>query len=225
MKTTIKKLLTGAIIFATTAAFACWYNTTYYNDYIYGINNYENHTTAIANASNSSTTDYVVKNNMIVDFPLSISMKLAANTVEDSANLLANELNTVICMLQYRVLPDGEWRTVAYQEFAPNTISDDMPPAFWLGRNNINPSGLKEGDMIMVRLYVSRGMKESGMLDSKCDKTLNDNRLQSLFEYSINKSGIVEPAINNGLVDDLGGAWLPQNVVTLEFSGNYRPTR
>jgi hypothetical protein len=95
----IKKIISCAIFFATTAVYACWYNTIYNNDYIYGINNYENHTTATVNDNTPTTTDYVVKNNMIIDFPLSISIKLDSNVIEDTSDLLAVELNTVICML------------------------------------------------------------------------------------------------------------------------------
>jgi hypothetical protein len=48
------------------------------------------------------------------------------------------------------------------------------------------------------------------MLESKCDKTLENNCLLDSYTYSITKNGEVEPSIySDTLTDDLGGAWLP----------------
>lgn len=218
-----KVFLAAAISLASLMSSACWYNMQYYNDYIFGINNYENHVAATANDITPTTTDYVVKNNMVVDLPISISIKLDQNIVSETATDVELLNNMVYCVLQYRILPDGEWQNVAEADFQPNSIMPDMPPAFYLGRNNIYPTNCKKGDVIMVRLYVSRGQYQTGNLDSNCDKTLVDNKLKDSYYYSIDRRGNIGE--DNNIGEDLGGAWLPQNVFTVVFSGNYRPIR
>ena len=96
---------------------------------------------------------------------------------------------------------------------------EDAVPSFYLGRNNIYPVGLKAGDVIMVRLYVSRGMTESGDIEDKCDKKLINNKLSDNYQYIFNDKD------QSSTTFDLGGNWLPHLVTTVVFSGNYRPVR
>ena len=210
----MKKILLSALIsLATLTSSACWYKYWQFNDYIFGVNNYENHTTAVLNQNNE--IQYTVKNNQIVDLPISISINLDSQTLDSSDGLDMS----MICALQYRVLPDGEWQTVAERAFEPNSIPTGALPTFYLGRNNINPSGLKEGDVIMIRLYVSRGMKESGDLEDLCDTKLTDSVLNNNYQYTFNDND------HTSTQYDLGGNWLPHLVTTVIFSGNYRPIR
>lgn len=128
-------------------------------------------------------------------------------------------LEYVTCKLQYRVLPNGSWVTVAERNFEPDTIPANAMPTFYLGRNNITPKGLKQGDVIMIRVYVSRGTTESGDLDDLCNEKLVDNKFQNSYVYTFNDSA------HTSTEYDLGGNWLPHLVTTVIFSGNYRPVR
>lgn len=44
--------------------------------------------------------------------------------------------------LQYRILPDGQWITVARYSVDSGRIPESYPPATYLGRNNIEPKGI-----------------------------------------------------------------------------------
>ena len=210
----MKKILLSALVsLATLTSSACWYKYWHFNDYIFGVNNFENHTTAELLEKNE--IQYTVKNNQVVDLPISISIHLDSNPVELTEGLDMS----LMCALQYRVLPDGEWQTVAERIFEPNSIPQGALPTFYLGRNNINPTGLSEGDVIMIRLYVSRGMKESGDLENLCNAKLIDKKLENDYQYTFNDKE------HTSTMYDLGGNWLPHLVTTVVFSGNYRPVR
>ncbi len=78
----MKKLgvLLAAIAAFTTTAFGCWYKFYNYEDYIYAINNREVHTEqVIVSDTANKKIQYTVKNNMVVDFPVSVSVKLVSN--------------------------------------------------------------------------------------------------------------------------------------------------
>lgn len=77
-----KTLTFMAATFAAMASFGCWYNRISYNDYIYGVNNFERHAEAtIAKGDDGKAlTTYTVKNNMTVDFPVTVTMKLVSDS-------------------------------------------------------------------------------------------------------------------------------------------------
>ena len=77
------KILTAisTIAFSITAAFGCWYNRISYNDYIYGVNSFERHAEAtITKEDGKATTTYHIENNMVVDFPVTVSVKLVSDS-------------------------------------------------------------------------------------------------------------------------------------------------
>lgn len=204
------------MIFAATTTSACWYKYTQYNDYIYGINNFINHTMV---NDNGSDITFMVQNNQIVDLPCSVSINLEQNSVLAEGEDPDLETTHVICKLQYRVLPAGDWIDVAEREFEHGTIPVDALPAFYFGRNNIHPQGLKKGDVIMIRLYVQRGPYTSGEEEDLCANKLFDNKFQDTYHYTIKE------AVDKTTEYDLGGGWLPHRVTTVIFSGKYRPVR
>jgi hypothetical protein len=217
MKTNIfKTLLAATMVFVATTASACWYKYTQYNDYIYGINNFINHTMV---SDNGSDVTFMVQNNQIVDLPCSVSINLEQNSVLAEGEDPKLETTHVICKLQYRVLPSGNWIDVAEREFEQGTIPVDALPAFYLGRNNINPQGLKEGDVIMIRLYVQRGPYTSGVEEDLCESRLVGNKFQNNYQYTLKED------VDKTTEYDLGGGWLPHRVTTVIFSGKYRPVR
>ena len=84
-------LLTAVIAYGTTA-FGCWYKFYNYEDYIYSINNREVHAESVKitdkTDKNNTVTTYKVKNNMVVDFPVSVAVKLVSQdkVVLDDSN-------------------------------------------------------------------------------------------------------------------------------------------
>ena len=71
----------------------------------------------------------------------------------------------------------------------------------------------------MIRLFVQRGMVMSGDENSLCDKKIINGKLQDEYQYTLNDN------TSNAMDFDLGGGWLPQYIITVEYSGHYRPIR
>lgn len=227
MKNKLLATLATAIL-VTTSAFGCWYNRISYNDYIFGVNNFERHTeaTITKGSDGKAVTKYKVENNMVVDFPVTVTMKL----VSDSKIILddtTKKPEILRCALQYRVLPNGNWTTVEEYKVPTGTIPMSAPPAPYLNRNNIWPKKCKAGDVVMIRLYVTDGSFQSGDLADKCEEYLDYGKsakfpskytLPDTFEYTPHES-------TSMIGVDLGGMWTPQYVVTVIYSGKSRPVQ
>ena len=242
----MKKLgvLLAAVAAFTTTAFGCWYKFYNYEDYIYAVNNRQIHTESVVvtDKVNKKIT-YTVKNNKVVDFPISVSVKLVSN---DAVVLNDNEGGTVTitnskpeiisCALQYRVLPNGNWVTVQKYETETGTIPSSYPSNFYLGRNNIYPK-CKPGDVIMIRVYVTDGIWQSGNPSSFCDKYLNGTAEEKqaiggwhLNEVTNQQIWSLKDTITFNMSDgaaglDLGGSWAPNLVTTVIWSGKTRAVK
>lgn len=214
------------VLFAATTAFGCWYNKISYNDYIFGVNNFERHAeaTITKDENNKPTTAYRVQNNMIVDFPLTVTMKLVSDSaiIIDDNNMKSNILQ---CALQYRVLPNGNWTTVEEYKVPTGSIPMSAPPAAYFGRNNIWPKNCKAGDVVMVRLYVTDGIFQSGDLSDKCTNKLDYvSTAKYGLKYTLpNEFSYVAHNVESMENVDLGGMWTPQYVMTVIYSGKSRP--
>lgn len=103
-----------ATLAAFTTTFGCWYKFYNYEDYIYAINNKEIHTENIYVADTTTKQiKYDVINNMVVDFPISVSVKLVSKDQVIIGDIgVTNKPEIISCSLQYRVLPNGKWITV-----------------------------------------------------------------------------------------------------------------
>ncbi len=236
----MKKLgvLLAAIAAFTTTAFGCWYKFYNYEDYIYAINNREVHTEqVIVSDTANKKIQYTVKNNMVVDFPVSVSVKLVSNDAvvldnnEGGQTTVTNQKPEIIsCALQYRVLPNGNWVTVQKYETETGTIPQAYPPNFYLGRNNIYPK-CKKGDVIMIRLYVTDGIWQSGDPASMCaDKLVAiENPVANITEASgkcKSLNGSYTFNLSDGAKDfNLGGGWAPNLVTTVIWSGKTRAVK
>lgn len=232
----MKKLavMLAAVMAYGTTAFGCWFKYYNYEDYIYSINNREVHTQqVIVTDKSKDKVQYTVKNNMIVDFPISVAVKLVSNDAvvlnDENGNpiTLSEEKKEIMsCALQYRVLPNGNWVTVQTYETASGTIPSSYPPNFYLGRNNIFPK-CKKGDVIMIRLYVTDGIWQSGDPASMCTNqlvqidnpvVLNRTSMSLKNSYTFN--------IEEGARDyNLGGNWAPNLVTTVIWSGKTRAVK
>lgn len=227
----MNKILTAlaAAALTTTTAFGCWYNRISYNDYIFGVNNFERHAEAKIEkdkGDGKAVTSYTVHNNMTVDFPVTVTMKL----VSDSQIILdddAKKPEILRCALQYRVLPNGNWTTVEEYKVPTGTISMSAAPAAYLNRNNIWPKKCKAGDVVMIRLYVTDGSFQSGDLADKCDEQLGYGKsVMHPDKYTLPDTFTYTPHESASMLEvDLGGMWTPQYVVTVVYSGKTRPVQ
>lgn len=218
----------AATVLAATTAFGCWYNRISYNDYIFGVNNFERHTeaTVTKGGDGKAVTTYHVENNMVVDFPVTVTMKL----VSDSQIILDDETKKpelLRCALQYRVLPNGNWTTVEEYKIPTGKIPMSAPPAAYLNRNNIWPKKCKAGDVVMIRLYVTDGSFQSGDLADKCEEQLDYGKSEKFpNKYTLQDSFDYTPHESTSMIEvDLGGMWTPQYVVTVIYSGKTRPVQ
>ena len=227
----MKKLIAIAAIFASLAANACWYYFYQYEDFIKGINNFQRHANAEIVTWNDHgqpvrTTQYSVENNLVVDFPITVSVKLVSDTpIFIGAVTETNKAELLECALQYRVLPNGKWVTVEHYTTPTGTIGIDTATDFYLGQNNIAPK-CKKGDVIMIRLYVTDGIWQSGPLEEDCSRMLGVGQsekfpdkytLPDFFTYNLYSKTLSDV--------DLGGRWLPHLVTTVIWSGETRTSR
>ena len=225
----MKKITLFLSMLATMSTLACWYQRINYNDYIYAINTYERHVIETESVNSKITkTIYTVKNNQIVDLPMTVSMKLVSNTpvyIDDSTK----KPTLLTGKLQYRVLPNGNWVTVEEFKRPTGTLPIELPPSTYFDRNNIMPRNLKAGDVIMVRMYLTDGIWQTGDITSMCDAIKDDTLKNNKKANSWTLPSTMGPYIinDNGsmLNYDLGGMWAPHYVFTVIFSGNYRPIR
>jgi hypothetical protein len=119
MKKAIILLL--STLFASTA-FSCWYKAYNYEDYIYSVNNIEIHATDVK--ASGKKVIYTVTNNVVVDFPISVAVKLVSDEQvildNSSSNIFSTNGTTTATKkmlksgkLQYRKLSDNAWTTVS----------------------------------------------------------------------------------------------------------------
>lgn len=75
----MKKILLTLALVLTTSAFPCWYSKTCYTDYIYSINGQTIH----SETKDGETVQYMHKNNIVVDFPITVTVKLVSDQTID----------------------------------------------------------------------------------------------------------------------------------------------
>jgi len=155
----MKKLLTTISLFASLAAFACWFTEANFNAvYISGINNYIQHYEEVENIQ--SATYY---NGQNAAMPITVWVKVSPRFA-DQGGEAAGTKEIVRVALQYKILPSGEWVTV--KDF--NNPDWDMDfsgavPLFGMGCININ---VADGTEILIRMYVTDGTYENGDMAS-----------------------------------------------------------
>jgi hypothetical protein len=192
-----------------------------HTDYIYSIND-----KVILEKFVGNVLGYKITNNQIVDLPLTVSVKLISDTIVNNYDGHTSIVGNVVrCALQYRVLPNGEWTTVVNYNTKMETITESEPAKTYFGKNNIYPKGLKAGDAIMIRVYATDGMWQSGDLSSMCSNNLVEVdtkygkvlSLPNTFNYNVTASSLLNV--------DLGGTWYPHLCCTVIYSGNERMIR
>lgn len=155
----MKKLLAAiASTFFLVTANACWINEENFNGcYLAGVNNYVAHYTEV-----SELEDAVWKNGQQVSLPITVWVKVGPRVNSDG------ELMPIIkAVLQYRILPGGKWKTVKTVTNKAYDIAWAVPVALF-GKNNIDPN-ISAGTAILIRVYLTDGVYETGDLDDNLD--------------------------------------------------------
>ncbi|MFA6719284.1 MAG: hypothetical protein WCS15_09390 [Prevotella sp.] len=158
----MKKLLVSTFLVAAIAC-ACWFTQANFNsNYIAGVNNYFSH-------YNEATTveGAVYHNGQSVSMPLTVFVKISHRTGDDSTS---NPITTAA--LQYKILPSGSWVTVKTYTDPDWSMSFDKPIALF-GRNCINLD-LPTGTELLIRLYLTDGIYETGSLSTDITSTVPD---------------------------------------------------
>ena len=141
----IKKLLIAALTAVAISASACWLSQDNFDgNYIAGINNYLTHFEQTAEES-------CYLNGVQAAMPFTVWVKIAPRD--------GNRITTA--MLQYKVLPAGQWVTVRTVTPSGRDMNYDHAVALF-GRNCIDIPGLAAGTGILIRVYLSDGICETG---------------------------------------------------------------
>lgn len=219
-----------ASLFLLTSVQACWWTSfSYDNNYIYAVNNFKIHYLAPNTtdsrdpdaAANTSGSNQVYKNNMYVDLPITVYVKI------NSDNTLAASNPITKAVLQYRIKRSGSWLTswttvkeinnpvtatttwdiATGQNTSVSAMFDKPIPLF--GNGTISPKSLQSGDVIYIRYYITDGVVQSGDLD----EPLNSLSLSN-YEYLQNMS--------TNQYNNYGGGWTAPFVTSVIWTGMYR---
>ena len=153
----MKKFLLGSLLALTTitTALGCWFTQLNFNrSYIAGVNNFISH---VENPDNVNNVSY--KNYQFVDLPITVWVKIAPRYIDENENVNDRRVDLIeTAILQYRIKKTGsstwgKWTTVKSLQNVTWSLNFQNKVALF-GRNNINPTGLKTGDLIMIRFYI-----------------------------------------------------------------------
>lgn len=155
MKNKMKIWLIASLSFLTVACSACWFTAENFNrDYIAGVNNYVAHYD-----ETSDFNDAIYYNGLQVSLPLTVWVKVGPRK-----NSLGEYMPIVKAVLQYKILPSGNWKTVKTIYNYSSPIQQALPCCLF-GKNNIDPQ-IRAGTEILIRVYLTDGIFETGDLNS-----------------------------------------------------------
>ena len=210
------------LLLAAYPALGCQYSQKQYADYISSLNTLDPRVAVRYDAAGDVELRFDVRNNMVVDFPVTVTAKL----ISDSPILVdyGSKPEILRCKLQYRILPAGKWVTVKDYDVPTGTIAATNAPTTYFGRNNVWPQGCKAGDVVMIRMYVTDGNFQSGELDDMCEDKLGVGKSSTFPQkYTLPDTFSYQPRGRDMPDNDLGGGWLPHYAVTVIYSGHTRP--
>jgi hypothetical protein len=188
----LKQLLT-TLLLTTAIASACWFTTSNFNKtYIAGVNNYFAHYTETAYIQ-----DAIFYNGQTVAMPLTVFVKVSPR-IADQPGESPGTSKLTRAILQYKILPDGEWVTVKDIDH-PDWDLDFAVPLALFGYGSIDVS-VPDNTEILIRLYLTDDIYETGDLETDITSTVPNN----VTYYS-------------GM--DYEGGWRAPHVMRLKISG------
>ena len=127
-----KNLLIGGLTLFSTIVHACWFTADNFNTcYIAGVNSYVSHYSPAESIGSA-----VYKNGQTVDFPLTVWVKVS-DRFADQPGEAEGKKAIIHAVLQYRVLPNGRWKTVRELKNL-NWDMDFQNPVALFGKNNVS---------------------------------------------------------------------------------------
>ena len=173
-----KNLLIGGLTLFSTIVHACWFTADNFNTcYIAGVNSYVSHYSPAESIGSA-----VYKNGQTVDFPLTVWVKVS-DRFADQPGEAEGKKAIIHAVLQYRVLPNGRWKTVRELKNL-NWDMDFQNPVALFGKNNVSIPGIAAGTEVLIRLYLSDGTYETGDLNATISDSIPDQVTQINGIYS-----------------------------------------
>lgn len=180
---TFKHLIILSLLTFNVSVFACWFTEENFNKtYIAGVNNYFAHyniSTSITNARYS--------NGMTVSSPLDVLVCI--NPINSDSPILE-------ARLQWKYVDQSYWHTIKIL----TPFSSSIPLPLFGGL----PFPENDTSEIMLRLYVTDGINESG-------------------DLSVDIPASAITPVMDVSSPSMPGGWTPPFVMTVKFSGKPRP--
>jgi len=165
------------LMLAGLQSFGCWFTQdNFNNNYIAWINNRQIHYTP-----ETTLASAVYYNNMGVSLPMTVYVKVSPRFPDQEGETGDQPITTAI--LQYKIMPSGSWITVKTLESLTWAMNFDNPVALF-GKYIINPAGLSASTPIMIRVYMSDGIYETGDITQDITSTVTDTVTSENVDYN-----------------------------------------
>ena len=193
----MKKLLTTILLFASLAVSACWFTEANFNSvYIAGVNNYISH---YEETDNLAAATYY--NGQSVALPLTVWVKVSPR-MADQQGEAAGAKDVIRAVLQYKILPAGQWITVKdLANLDWRLAFDARLPLFGMACIDL---ALPQGTELLLRMYVTDGVYENGDLGADITAHVPDAATLATGSF--------------------GGGWAAPHVMRVKIGGR-RPAR
>lgn len=195
----LKNFLIAALMISTVICGACWFNQDNFNgNYIAFLTG-----DVIHYSPTGLISDSVYYNGQTVEMPFTVFVKIGDRFDDNDSKVSIKR-----AVLQYKILPDGEWITVK----DINNVSwelDFQNPVALFGRNSINIPNITANTEILIRVYLTDGIYETGNLD-----------------VDISEDNVLDTARGSNSTEvNYEGGWTAPFVMKVKISGEERPTR
>ncbi len=163
----MKSTLTTFLLAATTIATACWFTESNFNaTYIASVNSKYVHYNKVSTISQATYT-----NGSVVELPISVQIKVSPRFGDQPGESGSKPITAA--KLQYKVVKadgtNGSWITVKSLN-NPDWDMDFPEPVNLFGRDGIiNPTGAQPNDWIVIRVWMTDGMYQTGDLSEDID--------------------------------------------------------
>lgn len=190
------------LLLTTMTVLSCWMsNPEYFNAiFIAGVNNYHTHYDYSRYASYG---EVIYNNGQVVAQPLTVWIQYRPTHSGSSFEVPKLSDNIQRVVLQYKVLPDGNWVTVK-DLISPKWNIYLSTPIALFGQNNIDID-VPDYTHVVLRLYITNGVWETGDINQDITEDIPD--VATRFEGN-----------------DYGNGWYAPHVMRVVIKGR-RPWR
>ena len=163
----MKRLLTILFFIFSLTAFCCWFTEENFNgSYLAGVNGLSRYT----EVGSLAEAEYL--NGIPVALPMTVYVKVTPHHFESGSTAITS------AVLQYKILPDGKWVTVKRIQNVSWAMDFPIPVALF-GKNCIDVRNIASGTEILIRVYFSAGLFESGDLQTDITENVPDKATAS----------------------------------------------